>query len=260
MKSTRFPGKARAKLAGRSITEHVVLRARHAGYATCIAAPREEDGLDQPWALPFRVAAKDRRGTPAFVPIYFPSCHVDDVIQRYIDTVHWANGMASFTGAGSFGCIVRLTGDCPLVPVSGIDAVAEAVTSGSHDYAETRSDPSDRPNGIDAQAFSVELLARACALAEDDEREHLTPALKKAAVRPGRISQLEGMQLDSIPSFRITVDTVDDLERLNGLASELTIDPTAGRPTLAELVNLVRSARRLALDHIEYALSYETRV
>lgn len=241
MQSTRFPGKAKAELDGRSITEHVVLRARHAGYATCIAAPKEDVGMDQPWALPFRIGAKDRRGTRAFVPIYFPDCHEDDVIQRYADTVHWANSMASFTGAESFGCIVRLTGDCPLVPVSAIDAVAEAITNGSHDYAETRSDPSDRPNGIDAQAFTLDVLARACVAAKDGAREHLTPALKEAASRPGRISSLEGMMLDHIPSFRITVDMPEDLERLNGLTEALTIDPTAGRPTLGELVNLSRA-------------------
>lgn len=243
MGGSRFPGKVKAELAGRSLLEHVVLRARHAGYATCIAAPREDDGLEQPWALPFRVATKDRRGVAAFVPVYFPDCEEDNVLQRYVDTVRWANGMASFTGAGAFGCIVRLTADCPFVPVSAIDAVAEAVTSGRHDYCETRSDPSDRPNGIDAQAFTFDVLKTAHALADEAGREHLTPALKEAAQRPGRLSQLEGMDLDRVPSFRVTVDYQDDLDMLQGLP--LTVDPTAGRPTFGELVNLCRAQPEL---------------
>ena len=174
------------------------------------------------------------------------------MLGRFAQTAQWANQMGAFLGAGPFACVVRLTADCPFVPVAAIDAVAEAVLNGENDYCETRSDPSPRPNGIDAQAFSVELLQeadRTCRALEG--REHLTGALLGAAKRPGRVAQLEGLRLDEVPGFRLTLDTPEDLQRYQTMAAHLSVDPTAGRPTLMEIRDLHR--RMPELFHVPEA-------
>lgn len=189
----------------------------------------------------WRQAVPDNKGAPALVPIYYAQAEENDVLGRFALTAQWANQMSAFLGSGPFGVVVRLTADCPFVPVASIDAVAEAVTSGENDYCETRSDPSSRPNGIDAQAMTLGLLLEAAATCKAPAgREHLTSALLGAAKRPGRVAQLEGLRLDDVPGFRITLDTPDDLARYRAMAAHLSVDPTAGRPTLSELKDLHR--------------------
>lgn len=238
--STRLPGKARADIGALSALEHVVRRARHKGYATCVAAPPGDSGALL-WSADFRQAVPDNRGATAFVPLYFADTHEDDVLGRVAQTAIWADQMSRFVGGEGFGCIVRLTADCPFVPVAGIDAVAEAVTSGECDYSETRSDPSTRPNGIDAQAFTLDVLLRATRSEDPEAREHMTGALLEASEKPGRVQQLEGLRLDDVPYFRITLDTATDLEVMRRIAEAVPVNPTAGRPTLVELVALHRN-------------------
>ena len=249
MGGQRFPGKIAEQIAGMSVLEHVVRRARHKGYAVAIASPSSSaEGLA--WSAAFRRNVPDGRGRPGFVPIYFADSPENDVLGRVAQTARWANDMDRFTGGGGYGVVVRLTADCPFLPVSGIDAVAEAVTSGENDYCETRSDPSGRPNGIDAQAMTLELLQEASAKCTYPEgREHLTSALLGLAEKPGRVQQLEGMRLDDLPGFRLTLDTPDDLVRYRAMAAHLSVDPTAGRPTLTEIRDLHR--RMPELFHVE---------
>lgn len=248
--STRFPGKIAAQLGPCSVLEHVVRRARHRGYTVCLAIPTV-DAASLTWAQDFRRAVPDRKGDAKFVPIYFAATEEEDVLGRFCQTARWAHDMDRFTNGGEgYGCIVRLTADCPLIPVAAIDAVAEAITEGLYDYCETRSDPSSRPNGIDAQAFTMERLQQATQAVDQFEdsrsaREHMTPILQRVALRPGRIKTVEGLDLDEIPGFRMTVDTPDDLERMNRWAEHVPMDPTAGRPTLVELKHLHRTQPEL---------------
>jgi spore coat polysaccharide biosynthesis protein SpsF (cytidylyltransferase family) len=120
---------------------------------------------------------------------------------------------------------VRLTGDTPFVPVSGIVSAIRMVEDGA-DYVETRSDPSTRPNGIDVQAFTRELLLRADRHTVGPEaREHVTPALLGWCRRAKMIHRLEGIDLDSLPSWRLTLDTSEDLLWMQGLAGMLDVSP-----------------------------------
>lgn len=243
----RFPDKVSADLAGMSVLEHVVRRCRHGGYTTVVTAPATSLE-DWQWSQAWRAAVPDNRGRPGFVPVYMPAVDEMDVLGRVAAAARWACDMGRFTGTGDFGCVVRITGDCPFLPTAAIDAVAEAVTSGENDYCETRSDPSFRPNGIDAQAFTRELLQEAAAFCTDPGgREHVTGALLGAAQKPGRVAQLEGMRLDDLPGFRLTIDTPEDLERYRAMAAHLSMDPTAGRPTLMEIRDLHRRMPELFL-------------
>lgn len=240
MASFRLPGKILEEISGCSVLEHVVRRARHRGYAVAVAAP-SGDYEAMAGTAGWRKAVVDNRGRARFVPVYFAATDEEDVLGRLAQTAMWADDMDRFCGGEGYGVVVRLTADCPFVPVDGIDAVAEAVASGANDYCETRSDPSRRPNGIDAQACTLSLLLEASVRHGDPGgRAHVTPALLEAAERPGRVSALEGMRLDDLPPFRITLDTPDDLRRYRALAGHLAMDPSAGRPTLTELRDLHR--------------------
>jgi spore coat polysaccharide biosynthesis protein SpsF (cytidylyltransferase family) len=141
--------------------------------------------------------------------------------------------------------IVRLTADTPFVPVSGIVAVIQAVEAGA-DHAKTRSDPSTRPNGIDVQAMRHSVLVTANVRAHGHAaREHVTPAIE-AVAPPVVIDELEGLRLDDLPSWRLTVDTRDDWLALGALANHIPCHPP--EPTLRQLADLFEKHPELARE------------
>jgi len=214
IESTRLPGKVRRKLNGKSLLRHVCERALCAGFPVTVTHPA---GDDFEWAN-------------EWLP---PECRFpyngpeDDLVGRL------------FAAADpSAEVVVRLTADCPLVPVSGIKACVDAIRAGA-DYAETRSDPSRRPNGIDVQAFTSDVLYEAFKLEDESVREHVTPALLSVMnAKFSRIDKLENIALDGLPPWRLTVDTAQDLERLRlWKDSGLFIDPP--HPTFLELTDFL---------------------
>jgi spore coat polysaccharide biosynthesis protein SpsF (cytidylyltransferase family) len=95
--------------------------------------------------------------------------------------------------------IVRLTGDCPLLPPSEIDRVVNALT-GHLDYVTNR--PA-APDGWDVEAMTFEALEEAYRRASDPyEQEHVTPYIKQNLVR---------LYLDSP---KLSLDTLEDYERI----------------------------------------------
>ena len=92
---------------------------------------------------------------------------------------------------------------------------------------ETRSDPSARPNGIDVQAFDRLLLGKAHAYATlPEQREHITPALIEHSRLSGIVSMIEGLWLDHLPYFRMTVDTPDDLASMQAIYEHCSPEPS----------------------------------
>jgi spore coat polysaccharide biosynthesis protein SpsF (cytidylyltransferase family) len=175
-------------LGGITVTEHVVRRAAEAvgPNSVLLAHPQSEDFS---WAHDY-------------------PCHVlacggieSDLLDRM-----WRSLMYWESTNKEADIIVRLTGDTPFVPIDAIRKVVRAVARGC-DYAETRSDPSTLPNGIDAQAFSREVLLEADLTESSKEgREHVTPAVLKVAKRKHFVSVIDDMLLRDLPSFRMTVD------------------------------------------------------
>lgn len=124
--------------------------------------------------------------------------------------------------------VVRLTGDCPFVPVDGIHAVVDAVRDGA-DYATLE----PIPNGFDAEAFRGEMLVRANAEATDPyDREHVTSWIRRNAQNPVALPLYA-----HIPRYRWTLDTAEDLAWFQEVAKE--IDCTPPHPTVEELLALL---------------------
>lgn len=196
--STRFPKKAVAMIGPQTMTEHVVERAEAA-----VGEDRVVVGVPyKDYAIPVRGSLLARiRGDEA------------DLVRRMIRSVELLEATRGFERAD---VVVRLTGDCPLLPVDLIEAtIACCEKQGGH--VETRSDPSNRPNGIDVQAMSREVfeeLKTTHGLMTPHQRQHITPSLWTGDWASCTLSHGGGRILSHIPYFDVSVDTQRDLERV----------------------------------------------
>ncbi len=226
MNSTRLPGKVGCTIGTMTMLQHVVERARLAGVDRVTVAvpgnwqkPRWTDG----WLHPNE---------------WFAHGPEEDVLGR----IFFAADAAGVMGPDDI--VVRLTADCPFVPVVGIAKVSAYLGGFDVDYVKTRSDPSTRPNGIDAQAIRVSVLDRAVSETDAWAREHVTPAVERATTRRYTVGKIEGLRLDDLPSWRLTVDTAEDLRALGALAAYVPTTPP--HPTLRELADLFARYPHLA--------------
>jgi glutamate-1-semialdehyde 2,1-aminomutase/spore coat polysaccharide biosynthesis protein SpsF len=121
--------------------------------------------------------------------------------------------LARFKGASDASdadVIVRLTGDCPLHTPDTIDEVVDAFLAADVDYASNR-EPYTRPDGLDVEVFTRDVLARAASHAlPGPDREHVTPFLRRdAGVR--RLHHIHSTGR-AAPDARWTVDDKADLD------------------------------------------------
>lgn len=216
--SERLPGKVLEEIGGFPALFHTMMRARH--------------------ALPFaeHVIAAPQRDVRTMmehcIGHYFGwGGRENDVLGRFNAAV----GLRDVT------TVVRLTADCPFVDPVGIKAVAEAVESGEADYAWT----GDQVNGLDAEAFTRDLLTRANRRATTtSDREHVTPMIRRVAANVYRYPGY-----DSLPRYRWTLDEASDLAFLRRIAA-LT-DVTPPDPSPAALHALIRAHPNL--ERLDYA-------
>lgn len=219
LSSYRFPNKIQQEIDGKPLIEHVIRRCLASGYPVILAVPGSDD---------FTWLTIGHRKSYLFHDVGHDE---SDVLGRYL--------RAAECYVPRPDVVVRVTGDCPLIPPSAICAAAAHVMAGDVEYAETRSDPSSRPNGIDAQAFTLDLLRRADQTGE--HREHLTGALVGCADQVGLVSTLDGVSLDDLPSIRLCVDTPEDLQSVRAISERIPFHPALGRPGLADLWQLYES-------------------
>lgn len=221
MDSRRLPGKMLRRIAGRTLLNHVIDRAR---------------GI--PGNLPLAVATSERP--------------VDDAIVRACER----EGVAVFRGPAEdvaaravacaevhgFGAFVRLCGDSPFY-----DGVLAGETAAMH--ARTNADvstnvfPRSFPPGVSVEVVKTDALRRVLALtAEPADREHVTryfyrhPGdfhIESIAAPDGRYDGVE-----------LTVDTPRDLECADWIMSRLV--ERRVEPTLDRVASLARQWRREA--------------
>lgn len=147
--STRLPRKHLLKINGVPVLEHLVIRARASiADKVIIASPHSpECCLNE--------------------EMFIGSEH--DVVDRY------------YQAAKKYGidCIVRLTADCPFIPVYEINRVIERFLQGDTDYVTNISQDSrfGIPDGWDVEAFSFKALEFAW-LNRDSIVEHVTTLIK----------------------------------------------------------------------------------
>ncbi len=126
--------------------------------------------------------------------------------------------LARFRGAAemsSADIVVRVTGDCPLVDPDIVDDVVELVLKDKFSYA-SNIDPPSFPDGMDVEAFPIEILRLADQLAKDPfDREHVTPLIRRElAVKKSNL-----LSPVNVSTFRLTLDDKSDLDTLDRIVS-----------------------------------------
>jgi spore coat polysaccharide biosynthesis protein SpsF len=199
--STRLPGKVLLEVAGKSLLEHHLDRLGASGIPVYVATTTNAaDDLLADIAV--------RRGL---------GCHrgsEHDVLSRFDDCAR-ENGL---------DVVVRVTSDCPLIDGRVIASAVEEFLAADNPYLYL-SNTLHRtfPRGFDFELFSAELLAEAASRSTDPiEREHVTPYLY--ANRDGRTTLRDVRWPEDRSSYRVTIDTQEDLDLVRKLIEEHNAD------------------------------------
>ncbi len=201
MGSTRLPGKTLLRLAGATVLEHVVSRARAARRVDRIVVATttnaEDDAIAEECA---RLRADLERGSAS------------DVLDRY----------AMACDRSSADVVLRITADCPLLDPDVVDEVVDALLAPPQcDYASNTLERTF-PRGLDVEAVAAPALAAAAREAGDPyEREHVTPFIYD---RPERFLLRNVRSSSDWSHLRWTLDTPADYEYLERVFALATID------------------------------------
>jgi spore coat polysaccharide biosynthesis protein SpsF len=160
-------------------------------------------------------------GVPAF------RGDADDVLERYVQCA------AHF----GFDCIVRATADNPGVDVEAPGRVLDALHRVRADYVHEHG----LPYGAAVEGVRTEALVRAAKLTRDVfDREHVTTFVRRRTDLFA-VVQLQAPRDRARPDVRLTVDTIEDLDRVRGIYQSTT----AGMPSVADFIAAAdRTARQ----------------
>lgn len=197
MGSARLPGKVLADLGGRPVVQHVVNRAAAIDGVDDVVLAIPEGADDDPLDAAARgLDVRVLRGHPT------------DVLSRYYAAARVTNADA----------IVRITADCPLLDPAISGRVVERFQAGNADYVSNIHPPTF-PDGYDTEVMTRDALETAWREASDPyEREHVTPFIWQRAER-FRVANV--LSSEDRSSWRLTLDTAEDLERLRAIWSRL---------------------------------------
>jgi glutamate-1-semialdehyde 2,1-aminomutase len=187
MGSTRFPNKVMHPICGVPMIELLLHRLSQAKRVDEIILATSEDPRNS--AL---IAHVKQLG----YPVYQGS--EDDVLERYYQAAK----------AYQPDCVVRITGDCPLIDPEIVDAIVSLFESQSIDYLSNTSPPTF-PDGLDTEVFTFKSLQKARKHASQPfEREHVTPYIRES----GQFSISNYSYPVDYSAERWTVDEPEDLE------------------------------------------------
>ncbi len=201
MSSTRLPGKVLKPLGSIPVIEFLFQQLRYSKYITEIVLATSSDSSDDvlcDWAC--HTSVKYHRGS------------LTDVLDRYYQT-------ALSLGIQNGDAIVRITGDCPFIDPSIVDATIQLYLREKVDYASNINPPTF-PDGLDCEVCSFGALETAWKVAKlSSEREHVTPYIRNHAdmfshtnfQSPVDYSQ-HRWTLDTLEDYQFIVSIVDMLE------------------------------------------------
>lgn len=184
MSSQRLPGKVLKKILGKSLLEHLALRLQGSKKLDALVLATSLDPSDD-------VVEKEAR--KCGLEVFRGS--LEHVLERYY-------GAAQHFSAD---CIVRITGDCPLLDPQIVDGTLNYYQiHKEYDYVST----SGYPLGMSAEVFSFSMLKEAYQRARfSHEKEHVTPYFYR---HPEKKFSIGRFRLDPPVNYRLTVDTGED--------------------------------------------------
>ena len=187
MGSARFPGKVMRPVCGVPLIGLLMKRLSRARLIDKIVLATSNDPRNQPLANYVRGLGYEVHLGAEY-----------DVLDRYYQVAKITNAQI----------IVRVTGDCPLVDPTLVDAVVTELHQTKNDYV-CNGVPPTYPDGLDAEAFTFAALERAWREAtQRREREHVTPFIREA----GCFKWTTICHDEDLSSERWTVDEPDDLQ------------------------------------------------
>jgi spore coat polysaccharide biosynthesis protein SpsF (cytidylyltransferase family) len=194
--STRLPGKWKILINGVSVMDRVISAVQSS--ANYMNNGRGDIHAQTCLVVPFgdEIAKKHGHNITVFEG---PEA---DVLRRYYDA------------ANSMKCdyIVRITGDCPMLPAPVItDHVSCAVRHEIDYLTNAREDTRLAPDGHDVEVISRKLLdwCQQNAFTSDD-REHVTTLIKRSPPKWADTSNFGGWVDDS--HLKLSIDTQEDVE------------------------------------------------
>ncbi len=219
MASSRLPGKVLLPLAGEPALVRMVERARRSSRLDAVVVATTSEPSDNPVA-----ALCAEKG------IAFYRGSQEDVLSRVLRAAESVQA----------DIIVELTGDCPLIDPSHIDAMVELYLTGGYDYVNNRLHPG-YPDGLDCQVFSVQALARVDGLTSDPiDRTHVSSFFYR---EPGRFRvggpRLRESDEEYWPDLGITLDEEGDYLLLSRIYAELY--PAKPGFTTSDVLRLLRA-------------------
>ena len=196
--STRLPDKALRMMAGRPMIEWVVdACTKSARYLSTRTHSLEKIVVDVKLLVP---AGDGIAGEINSVPILEGS-H-DDVLSRYVDMAKEYNP----------DYIVRVTGDCPLIPDHVITHMIKTAVANTYDYlSNVDEDCRTDLDGLDCEVMSKKALNWLDQKGlTDEEKEHVTLHLRKNAPPWARM----GFSIGNFDfsSLKKSVDTEEDFQ------------------------------------------------
>lgn len=198
--SSRLPRKHHEMIGHKRLLDHVIDTCKVACYYVNHKVGRDvaEVALLTPMGDPIGVDFA-KHDIPM---IYGPE---DDVLKRY----HLAAERLDCTA------MIRVTGDCPLLPAYVISKIAIHGLSNRFDYL-SNVDPECRTSadGTDVEFLSRRMLEWMHAVAREPyDREHVTPLARSAAPKWSRRGAVVNW-FDASFAAKVSVDTEEDLERV----------------------------------------------
>lgn len=196
--STRLPNKAHELIAGTSILSRVIAACQAA--ASVIKAKTEaetEVAVVTPYHDTIAFEYRDR------VAIVEGPEH--DVLSRYMIAVEKLRA----------DYLVRITGDCPLIPSNVIVGLTNLALSHKYDYI-SNVDERFRTSidGTDCEVISTRLLTHISELAKEAyDREHVTPFIRHSPPEWAKIGVAIG-HFDLSKHTKLSVDTEEDLDNV----------------------------------------------
>jgi glutamate-1-semialdehyde 2,1-aminomutase/spore coat polysaccharide biosynthesis protein SpsF len=187
--STRLPSKVLAMVGRRTLLQRLLDQMRGSNRVDEIVVATSDDPSDDVLADHVRESG---------VPLYRGD--LSDVLGRFREAARIANA----------DVIVRLTGDCPLHTPDTVDDVVAAFLDARADYG-SNVDPYTRPEGMDVEVFTRDILERAWEeAAAPADREHVTPFMRREA----GVRRYRHLHSDPQPihGARWSVDEPPDLE------------------------------------------------
>lgn len=198
--SIRFPRKSQALLGGRPMIEHVLEAANRAAkyinrhshktfiqVNVALLVPRGDELADTYRKRTIVVEGAD-----------------GDVLSRYVAAMDRLNA----------DYMVRVTGDCPLIPPYLISKHIKTALQNRYDYvSNVDADSRTACDGNDCEVMSRKMLRYLSETATDPhDREHVTALARHAPPSWARIGHVVGFLY--LTDLKLSVDTPEDLERV----------------------------------------------